>query len=74
MIKKDGDDGLICSILPTATTDFNMMCHSNKMDSPCFVEAIKRADFTVSAPQLTAAPGNYRIPVPQKGIIALERC
>jgi hypothetical protein len=29
-----------------------MMCHSNKTESPCFPEAIRRADFTLSAPQV----------------------
>ncbi|KAM0544194.1 hypothetical protein ACHAPJ_011945 [Fusarium lateritium] len=51
VIKKDGDS-LICSILPTATTDTNIMCHSKQLISPCFPEAIKRADFTVAAPQV----------------------
>ncbi|KAF4958407.1 hypothetical protein FSARC_11024 [Fusarium sarcochroum] len=54
VIKKD-EDSLICSILPTATTESNMMCHSKQTISPCFPEAIKRADFTVSASQ-TAVP------------------
>ncbi|KAF5660889.1 hypothetical protein FHETE_8740 [Fusarium heterosporum] len=50
VIKRDGDS-LICSILPTATTEREMMCHSNKTDSPCFAEAIRRADFTLSVPE-----------------------
>jgi hypothetical protein len=58
VIKRDGDS-LICSILPTATTDQNMFCQSNKMVSPCFPEAIKRAEFTIVAPSPTAKPGMY---------------
>ncbi|GFF57147.1 conserved hypothetical protein [Aspergillus udagawae] len=52
VIKRDGDS-LICSILPTATTDRDMMCHSEKLISPAFPEAIKRADFTMCTPELT---------------------
>ncbi|KAM0281264.1 hypothetical protein ACHAO9_010792 [Fusarium lateritium] len=51
VIKRD-EDSIICSILPTATTERNMMCHSNRTVSPCFPEAIRRADFTLSAPQV----------------------
>ncbi|KAK3318083.1 hypothetical protein B0H66DRAFT_516192 [Apodospora peruviana] len=50
VIKRD-NDSLICSILSSATTDRDMMCHSNTLVSPCFPEAIRRADFTISAPQ-----------------------
>jgi hypothetical protein len=56
VIKRDGDS-LICSILPTATTDREMMCCSNKLVSPSFPEAIQRADFTISAPLPTATRG-----------------
>ncbi|KAJ5149442.1 hypothetical protein N7448_001020 [Penicillium atrosanguineum] len=49
VIKRD-EGSLICSILPKATTDRGMMCHSNKLVSACFPEAIQRADFTISAP------------------------
>ncbi|KAF9783626.1 hypothetical protein IL306_008753 [Fusarium sp. DS 682] len=52
VIKRDGDS-IICSILPKATTDRNMMCHSNELRSPCFPEAIKSADFSLSVPQST---------------------
>ncbi|EAW16722.1 uncharacterized protein NFIA_000660 [Aspergillus fischeri NRRL 181] len=60
VIKRDGDS-LIYSILPTATTDRGMMCDSNKLVSPAFPEAIKRADFTMCTPDLTTrktAPAN----------------
>ncbi|KPM42526.1 hypothetical protein AK830_g4065 [Neonectria ditissima] len=50
VIKRD-QDSLICSIIPTATTDRGMMCDSSQLISPCFPEAIKRADFTVSIPE-----------------------
>ncbi|ETS77429.1 hypothetical protein PFICI_11303 [Pestalotiopsis fici W106-1] len=49
LVIKGNGDSLICSILPTATTDRDMMCHSNKLESPCFAEAIQRADFTISS-------------------------
>ncbi|KAF5608271.1 uncharacterized protein FSUBG_4807 [Fusarium subglutinans] len=49
VIKRD-EDSIICSILPKATTDRNMMCDSKKLISPCFPEAIKSADFTISEP------------------------
>ncbi|GFF57856.1 conserved hypothetical protein [Aspergillus udagawae] len=52
VIKRDGDS-IICSILPTATTDRDMMCHSEKLISPAFPEAIKRADFTMCTPELS---------------------
>ena len=58
VIKRDGES-LICSILPTATTDREMMCHSAKLESPCFPEAIRRADFTISAPYPPAAQSKY---------------
>ncbi|KAL4955377.1 hypothetical protein BDW69DRAFT_160767 [Aspergillus filifer] len=49
VIKKYGDS-LICSILPTATTDVEKMCSGRSLKSPSFREAIQRADFTISAP------------------------
>ncbi|KAL2802364.1 hypothetical protein BJX63DRAFT_415262 [Aspergillus granulosus] len=49
VIKKDGDS-LICSILPTATTDVEKMCSGHSLKSASFPEAIERADFTISAP------------------------
>ncbi|OXN09480.1 hypothetical protein V6000_004814 [Aspergillus fumigatus] len=53
VIKRDGDS-IICSILPSATTDRGIMCNSNKLVSPAFPEAIKCADFTMRTPDLTA--------------------
>ncbi|KAJ6000342.1 hypothetical protein N7481_000751 [Penicillium waksmanii] len=52
VVKRD-EDSLICSILPTATTDRDMHCHSKRLDSPAFPEAIKRANFTISAKEPT---------------------
>ncbi|KAF5543072.1 hypothetical protein FPHYL_11363 [Fusarium phyllophilum] len=49
VIKRD-EDSIICSILPKATTDVNMMCDSKKLISPCFPEAINSADFIISEP------------------------
>ncbi|KAF4945314.1 hypothetical protein FGADI_12054 [Fusarium gaditjirri] len=54
VIKRD-KDSIICSILPKATTDRDMMCNSNKLISPCFPEAINSADFTISEPLPTVA-------------------
>ncbi|KAF5617587.1 uncharacterized protein FTJAE_12605 [Fusarium tjaetaba] len=47
VIKRD-EDAIICSILPKAPTDTNMMCDSKKLISPCFPEAISSADFTIT--------------------------
>ncbi|KAF5661470.1 hypothetical protein FCIRC_11825 [Fusarium circinatum] len=47
VINRD-EDSIICSILPKAMTDRNMMCDSKKLISPCFPEAINSADFTIS--------------------------
>ncbi|KAL3473068.1 hypothetical protein BJX99DRAFT_234399 [Aspergillus californicus] len=49
VIKRDGDS-LICSVLPTATTDREKMCSSKTLVSACFPEAIERAEFTVPDP------------------------
>lgn len=49
VIKGDGDS-LICSILPTATTDVDMYCNSKRLESRAFPEAIKRANFTIEPP------------------------
>ncbi|KAL3486568.1 hypothetical protein BJX62DRAFT_241900 [Aspergillus germanicus] len=49
VIKKDGNS-LICSILPTATTDMEKMCSGSTLKSDSFKEAIERADFTLSPP------------------------
>ncbi|CAG8951967.1 hypothetical protein HYFRA_00000702 [Hymenoscyphus fraxineus] len=48
VVKRDGES-LICSILPTATTDRNKECDMVRLASPCFKEAIRRADFKVSS-------------------------
>jgi hypothetical protein len=56
VIKRDGDS-IICSILPKATTDRDMMCHANTLQSAAFPEAIARADFTITAPVRTTARG-----------------
>ncbi|KAH6961951.1 hypothetical protein BKA56DRAFT_498721 [Ilyonectria sp. MPI-CAGE-AT-0026] len=50
VIRRD-QDSIVCSIIPTATTDRGKMCHSSRLKSPCFAEAIKRANFTVSIPE-----------------------
>ncbi|KAL5337393.1 hypothetical protein BJX70DRAFT_369723 [Aspergillus crustosus] len=55
VIKKDGDS-LICSILPTATTDREKMCCGSRLESASFTEAIERADFVISAPLSRALP------------------
>ncbi|CAG8974980.1 hypothetical protein HYALB_00012103 [Hymenoscyphus albidus] len=48
VVKRDGEI-LMCSILPTATTDRNKECDTARLVSPCFKEAIRRADFKVSS-------------------------
>ncbi|KAJ5592172.1 hypothetical protein N7537_009076 [Penicillium hordei] len=48
VIKRDADS-LICSILPTATTDIKKSCYDKILDSDSFQEAIDRADFNISA-------------------------
>ncbi|TVY73239.1 hypothetical protein LSUE1_G006723 [Lachnellula suecica] len=49
VVKRDGNS-LTCSILSAATTDTGKMCSGKKLPSPCFREAIQRADFALSAP------------------------
>ncbi|KAJ5327991.1 hypothetical protein N7452_008381 [Penicillium brevicompactum] len=62
VIKRDGES-LICSILPVATTDRGKECYGARLKSDAFPEAIRRADFTVSATLVdnengtTPAPG-----------------
>ncbi|KAL4902223.1 hypothetical protein BDW74DRAFT_158816 [Aspergillus multicolor] len=59
VIKKDGDS-LICSILPTATTDVEKMCSGKSLRSAAFPEAIERADFTISGPPGRAPTGGLQ--------------
>ncbi|KAF5576137.1 hypothetical protein FPCIR_12766 [Fusarium pseudocircinatum] len=59
VIKRD-EDSIICSVLPKATTDTNMMCDSKKLISPCFPEAINSADFTISEPLPAVATGEKK--------------
>jgi len=46
VIRRDGDS-LVCSILPTPTTDNGKMISGAKLPSPLFAEAIRRADFDI---------------------------
>lgn len=49
VIKANKADGsLICSILPTPTTDDNLMCSGPTLASRSFGEAVGRADFTLT--------------------------
>lgn len=41
---------LICSILPTPTTDLGKMCSGSSLRSTSFSEAIRRAEWTISSP------------------------
>ncbi|KAF5694481.1 hypothetical protein FDENT_1093 [Fusarium denticulatum] len=59
VIKRD-EDSIICSILPKATTDRDMMCDSKKLISPCFPEAINSADFTITEPLPAVATGEKK--------------
>jgi hypothetical protein len=46
VIKADkADDSLICSILPTPTTDNSLMCSGTSLPSPSFAQAVERANF-----------------------------
>ncbi|KAJ5493605.1 hypothetical protein N7463_009692 [Penicillium fimorum] len=53
VIKRDGDS-LICSILPTATTDLKKSANGSILKSASYAEAIHRADFSISATSLNA--------------------
>ncbi|CRL26725.1 unnamed protein product [Penicillium camemberti] len=48
VIKRDADS-LICSVLPTATTDTKKSCYDKRLESHSFQEAIDRAGFNISA-------------------------
>ncbi|KAF2155450.1 hypothetical protein K461DRAFT_292308 [Myriangium duriaei CBS 260.36] len=56
VIKRD-EDSLICSILPTATTDREIYCHGSELQTRCLPEAIERAEFNMTATQ-PAIPTN----------------
>lgn len=60
VIKREGDS-LVCSILPTPTTDLNKCCTTSSLQSTSFNEAIQRADWTIST--VAAALRKYQIPV-----------
>ncbi|KAJ5192148.1 hypothetical protein N7449_008290 [Penicillium cf. viridicatum] len=53
VIKRDADS-LICSVLPTATTDIKKSCYDKRLESDSFQEAIDRASFNISATSPTA--------------------
>ncbi|CAG7564469.1 unnamed protein product [Fusarium equiseti] len=50
VVKRVGND-LICSILSRAATDRMKTCNGRKTESPIFTEAIRRAEWTISAPE-----------------------
>ncbi|KAJ5826555.1 hypothetical protein N7447_003318 [Penicillium robsamsonii] len=58
VIKRDGDS-LICSILPTATTDLEISANGSRLESASYAEAIDRADFCISATSPNATQRNY---------------
>lgn len=58
VIKSDGVS-LICSILPTATTDREIYCHGSELQTRCFTEAIERAEFTTPTIQATVSSGEF---------------
>ncbi|KAH7393397.1 hypothetical protein BKA64DRAFT_755541 [Cadophora sp. MPI-SDFR-AT-0126] len=41
---------LVCSILPTPTTDLNKMCSGSSLESASFKEAIQRAEWSIPEP------------------------
>ncbi|KAL2068167.1 hypothetical protein VTL71DRAFT_16265 [Oculimacula yallundae] len=49
VFKREGER-LICSILPTPTTDLNKMCSGSSLISTSFVDAIERAEWTITTP------------------------
>ncbi|PVH78664.1 hypothetical protein DL98DRAFT_573077 [Cadophora sp. DSE1049] len=49
VFKREGDF-LICSILPTPTTDLNKMCSGSSLESTSFNEAIQRAEWSILDP------------------------
>jgi hypothetical protein len=48
VFKREGDS-LICSILPTPTTDVGKMCSGSSLQSSSFNGAVRRADWKISA-------------------------
>jgi hypothetical protein len=49
VIKADKTDGsLLCSILPTPTTDDNLMCSGSALPSASFAGAVERANFNLT--------------------------
>ncbi|KAL2704854.1 hypothetical protein AAEP93_000104 [Penicillium crustosum] len=54
LVIKRNADSLICSVLPTATTDINKSCYGKRLESDSFQEAIDRAGFNISTTSLTA--------------------
>jgi len=54
VIKREGTS-IICSILPSPTTESQMMCSGKSLVSASFKEAIQRANFTLSVPAAQAA-------------------
>ncbi|KAL5319748.1 hypothetical protein ACEPPN_012804 [Leptodophora sp. 'Broadleaf-Isolate-01'] len=49
VFKREGD-WLVCSILPTPTTDLNKMCSGSSLQSTSFSGAIQRADWSIPTP------------------------
>jgi hypothetical protein len=49
VVFKREKDPLICSILPTQTTDVGKMCSGTSLQSASFKEAIQRAEWNISA-------------------------
>ncbi|TVY44956.1 hypothetical protein LOCC1_G004792 [Lachnellula occidentalis] len=49
VVKRDGNS-LICSILPTPTTDPDVYCSGPKIKSSSLPEALRRADFIMTTP------------------------
>ncbi|KAH7321727.1 hypothetical protein BKA65DRAFT_598853 [Rhexocercosporidium sp. MPI-PUGE-AT-0058] len=49
VFKREGEM-LVCSILPTPTTDLNKMCSGSELQSTSFNEAIQRADWSTPTP------------------------
>ncbi|OQD67451.1 hypothetical protein PENPOL_c003G04928 [Penicillium polonicum] len=73
VIKRDADS-LICSVLPTATTDVMKSCQGKRLESDCSQEAINRASFNICATSPTATQNVAPIgdATEEKGTSSLE--
>ncbi|KAF2996761.1 hypothetical protein E8E14_003079 [Neopestalotiopsis sp. 37M] len=72
LVVKGNGDSLICSILPTATVDPKVWCNSNRVESPSFLEATKRANFTIASSTSTGVSAPRALPAVEASAAPLE--